>query len=95
MAGFEVLVLPVRATTAPGWPDAAYRHVLDRSGASVPPANRTSVGDYWFDVTDGAVDLSFRHHTPTTRTARRRASTSAGPSARRSRPVTGGSPRRS
>lgn len=66
MAGFEVLVLPVRATTAPGWPDAAYRHVLDRSGASVPPANRTSVGDYWFDVTDGAVDLSFRHHTPTT-----------------------------
>lgn len=65
MPEFEILVLPVIATTAPGWGGLTYRTVLDRSGPQRPPRERFSVGDFWFDCTDGEVDLRFTHRPAT------------------------------
>lgn len=61
MPEFDILVLPVIATTAPGWGGLTYRTILDRSGPQRPPGERFSVGDFWFDGTDGQIDLRFTH----------------------------------
>jgi hypothetical protein len=66
MPEFEILVLPVVATTAPGWGGLTYRAILDRSGPQRAPGERFSVGDFWFDGTDGGVDLRFTHRRTTT-----------------------------